>query len=152
MKLIMKKQREQLLENWPRETAGAEAGPPVLKLFSPTGAATWLITSMDPEDEDTMFGLCDLGLGFPEMGYVSLSELKDLEIKVKMGPHVIPVKIERDMYFQATHPLRVYAEAAHHESGITEEEGKLNAAAVRVAERDARDAAEAERARAAAMA
>lgn len=139
MKLIKKKQRQQMLENWPKETAGQHAGPPVLKLFSPAGAATWLITSMDPEDEDTMFGLCDLGMGFPEMGYVSLSELQSVELNVRMGPHTIPVRIERDMYFRATHPLRVYAEAARHDSGITQDEGKLAAAADRVAQRDARE-------------
>ena len=29
----------------------------------------------DPDDEDTAFGLCDLGLGRPEVGQVSLSAL-----------------------------------------------------------------------------
>jgi hypothetical protein len=45
---------------------------PVAKLFSPDGAATWLISEADPDDPDRLFGLCDLGLGFPELGYVSL--------------------------------------------------------------------------------
>ena len=39
----------------------------VLKIFSPAGRATLLIHSMD-SDNDTMFGLCDLGMGSPEMG------------------------------------------------------------------------------------
>ena len=45
---------------------------PVLKLFNPCGAATWLITEIEAEGEDMdgnhdyiMFGLCDLGFGSP---------------------------------------------------------------------------------------
>ena len=34
---------------------------PALKLFAPTGPATWLITEMDPFDNDQLFGLADLG-------------------------------------------------------------------------------------------
>jgi len=46
---------------------------PVIKLFN--GPATWLITEID-EDLDRMFGLCDLGMGEPELGYASLAEIK----------------------------------------------------------------------------
>ena len=35
---------------------------PVVKYFTPFGAATWLISEID--DENMMFGLCDLGQGF----------------------------------------------------------------------------------------
>jgi hypothetical protein len=52
--------------------------PPVLKLFTPDAAATWLISEVDPDDPDRLFGLCDLGLGFAELGYVSLAELSEL--------------------------------------------------------------------------
>lgn len=61
-----------------------------LKLFG--GACTWYITEMDPES-GTMFGLCDLGMGFPELGYVSLNELKS----VRFPPLGLPV--ERDMWW-----------------------------------------------------
>jgi hypothetical protein len=55
--------------------AAAEPDPvPVLKLFNPLGAATWLATELG-EDGDTMFGLADLGFGCPELGYFSLSEI-----------------------------------------------------------------------------
>ncbi|TGT35835.1 DUF2958 domain-containing protein [Mesorhizobium sp. M8A.F.Ca.ET.165.01.1.1] len=37
---------------------------PVVKLFKPIGTATWLLTELDA-DGDTLFGLCDLGFGFP---------------------------------------------------------------------------------------
>lgn len=49
--------------------------PPVLKLSTPDGAATWLISEVDSDDPDRLFGLCDLGQGFPELGYVSLAEI-----------------------------------------------------------------------------
>lgn len=35
---------------------------PVLKLFNPMGAATWLATEL-AEDGDALFGLADLGFG-----------------------------------------------------------------------------------------
>jgi len=43
---------------------------PVIKLFTPDGAATWLISEVDPDDPDRLFGL-----GYPELGYVSLKEI-----------------------------------------------------------------------------
>jgi hypothetical protein len=48
----------------------------VVKLFNPCGAATWLLTELDPDDPDIGFGLCDLGLGSPELGSVRISELE----------------------------------------------------------------------------
>jgi len=77
---------------------------PVLKLFTPDGAATWLLTEIE-QDGDTLFGLCDLGMGEPELGYVSLSELQSVR-----GGLGLPV--ERDMYFKATKTLSQYAEEA----------------------------------------
>jgi hypothetical protein len=79
--------------------------PPVVKLFTPDGAATWLIAECDPDDPDRLFGLCDLGLGFPELGYVSLTEISALR-----GPLGLPV--ERDEHFIAEKPLSVYADEA----------------------------------------
>lgn len=78
---------------------------PVAKIFAPDGAATWLISETDPDDPDRLFGLCDLGLGFPELGYVSMAELSALK-----GPLGLPV--ERDRHFVADRPLSAYAEEA----------------------------------------
>ena len=85
---------------------------PVVKLFNPVGAATWLITEIVDEGEDMsgnhdliLFGLCDLGFGSPEMGNVSLNELKS--IKLKMG-----LTIERDVWFTADKTLTEYANEA----------------------------------------
>ncbi|WP_342166603.1 DUF2958 domain-containing protein [Methylobacterium sp. SD21] len=77
---------------------------PVLKLFNPAGPATWLICAMEP-DGDTLFGLCDLGVGEPELGYVSLDELKEVSAGLVIG-------LERDLSFRAQHPISVYARAA----------------------------------------
>jgi hypothetical protein len=78
---------------------------PVVKLFTPDGNATWLLTESDPDDPNRLFGLCDLGLGSPELGYVSLAELAAL--RGMMG-----LPIERDLHFIADKPLSAYAEEA----------------------------------------
>lgn len=38
------------------------------------GKAGWVLWEWEPETE-VGFGLCDLGLGFPEIGYVDMSEV-----------------------------------------------------------------------------
>lgn len=78
---------------------------PVVKLFTPDAGATWLLTELDPDDPDLAFGLCDLGLGSPELGYVRLSELE--QVRGRFG-----LPIERDIYFKATRALSAYAQAA----------------------------------------
>jgi len=54
---------------------------PVVKLVTSRGTCTWLLTEIDQDDTDRAFGLCDLGLGFPELGTVSLSELTTLPVE-----------------------------------------------------------------------
>jgi hypothetical protein len=78
---------------------------PVVKLFTPDAGATWLISEIDPDDPDRLFGLCDLGLGSPELGYVSLTELRSVK-----GP--LGLSIERDLHFVASKPLSSYADEA----------------------------------------
>jgi hypothetical protein len=78
---------------------------PVLKLFTPDAAATWLISELDPDDGDTLFGLCDLGLGCPELGSISLRELST--IRGKFG-----LSVEVDRYFKPDRPLSAYADEA----------------------------------------
>ncbi|MEW5423953.1 DUF2958 domain-containing protein [Amorphus sp. 3PC139-8] len=74
---------------------------PVVKLFTPYASATWLLTEFDPE-ENVAFGLCDLGLGEPELGYVSLTELAE-------GSESSQTFVERDRYWEADGPLSAYA-------------------------------------------
>jgi hypothetical protein len=102
MKLFTNAQREQLLRNGQASRERDIDPPPVVKLFTPDANATWLLTELDPEDADRAFGLCDLGLGSPELGYVSVAELAALR-----GPMGLPV--ERDQHFTADGPLSDYA-------------------------------------------
>lgn len=77
---------------------------PVVKLWMPTGQAIWLVTEYD-EEADHLFGLCDLGQGFPELGYVSLEEIKSV-----VGP--CGVHADRDCTFIASRTLSEYTEDA----------------------------------------
>jgi hypothetical protein len=118
MMLLTKAQRKQLLDNGRRQAAvkGTPAEIdffPVVKLFDPCGAATWLLTEIDPDDETVAWGLCDLGMGFPEFGTVSLNELAAVRGRLGLG-------IERDLYFKARGPISAYIEAASKADRIVE--------------------------------
>lgn len=78
---------------------------PVVKLFTPDAGATWLLTETDPDDPDIAFGLCDLGLGYPELGSVRLSEIRAL--RGRLG-----LPVERDLFFVPDAPLGTYATRA----------------------------------------
>lgn len=116
-KLILDEQRERLLANGrtSAEAIGKDGSTPdhkpVVKLFTPWTGCTWLISELDPETPDIAFGLCDLGMGFPELGNVSLAEI----ISVR-GPGGLA--IERDESFRATHTLNEYAEEARRHGRI----------------------------------
>jgi hypothetical protein len=74
--LITDEQRIVLLANGRESLENPDFDPaPVVKLFTPDAGATWLLTEIDPDDHDHAFGLCDLGLGMPEIGWVSFGEL-----------------------------------------------------------------------------
>jgi len=78
---------------------------PVVKLFTPDAGAIWLLTEIEPDYPDIAFGLCDLGLGFPELGSVSISELKT--VKGALG-----LPVERDLHFSPKKTLLRYAAEA----------------------------------------
>ena len=112
--LITEEQRTQLLINGQARAEGRKLDPqPVVKLFTPDAHATWLLTELDPGDGDTAFGLCDLGLGMPELRYVRLSELASIR-----GP--LNQRVERDLYFAAKRALSEYAQLAHDNGSITD--------------------------------
>jgi hypothetical protein len=79
---------------------------PVVKLFNPCGAGTWLLTELDPDEPDLAFGLADLGMECPELGTVLISELESVRL---MGG---TLGIERDCHWKAEKTLSVYAEEA----------------------------------------
>jgi hypothetical protein len=114
--LIPERLRARLLAN----AADPDGDPvPVLKLFNPAGAGTWLITELDP-DGDTLFGLCDLDMGFPELGCVSLAELAAAKLPFGLA-------IERDVHFQGRAPISRWAEAARQAGSIRAAEALLRA-------------------------
>ena len=128
MELMTEELREQLLGNWGQPDSETK---PALKIFSPIGAATWLIHSMDPQDNDLLYGLCDLGYDSPELGQVSLSELQEIHIPLKAMPGMTlgNLGLERDLYFEPQHTMKIYTKAAQLAGRITEEREHLEAAA-----------------------
>jgi len=112
--LITDDQRAQLLANGQARAGGQGLDPlPVVKLFTPDAHATWLLTELDPHDGDTAFGLCDLGLGMPELRSIRLSDLESIS-----GPLNRPVV--RDQYFVAQRSLSEYARLARENGSITD--------------------------------
>lgn len=133
MKLLTKSIHEALLRNGRIREALAIEGKaeadfiPVVKLFTPDAQCTWLLTELDSEDPDIAFGLCDLGMGCPELGSVRISELES--VRGKLG-----LPVERDLHFVARHTLSIYARAAWNEAAITENPAALDQAAIAAAE------------------
>lgn len=117
MELLPQSILDQLAANGRANQVRIEAGNdtidhfPVVKLFTPDGNATWLLSETDPKDPDIAFGLCDLGLGYPELGSVRLSVLK-----AHRGRLGLP--IERDLHFEPDASLSTYAEGARAAGGI----------------------------------
>jgi hypothetical protein len=117
MQLITNEIRIQLelnyIENQKAEMSDYDFDPkPVVKLFNPCGSQTWLITEIEPKTNNA-FGLCDLGMGSPELGYVSLTELAELEI-----PGWRNMGIERDIHFEADLTISEYADQARETGSI----------------------------------
>lgn len=107
MILITDDIRARLLANGEAAKTASNHDPkPVVKLFTPDAGATWLLTELDPADPDIAFGLCDLGLGFPELGTVSIAEIETVR-----GALGLPV--ERDLSFEADRSLSAYADLAY---------------------------------------
>lgn len=109
--MLTKEDREQLRKNGEEQRKARDRGEeidfrPVVKLFTPDAECTWLLSETYPAEPDIAFGLCDLGMGCPEIGDVSLTELREIR-----GSFGLPV--ERDPYFTARKTLGAYARDAH---------------------------------------
>ncbi len=61
MDLILPEQATRLRTQFEDESVDQ---PPLVKLFCPWGAGTWLLSGLT-EDDALGFGLCDLGMGSP---------------------------------------------------------------------------------------
>lgn len=64
---------------------------PAVYIFTPDARATWILWEFDKQ-ENIAFGMCDLGLGTPELGYVNIDELTCLR-----GPLGLPVEVDRSI-------------------------------------------------------
>ena len=82
-------------------TDGESVAPPseakAVKVFTPDAGATWYLSEKDTSDPEDVryFGMCDLGLGFPELGYVGHDEL--LAVTGQLG-----LPVELDEYWDGT--------------------------------------------------
>ncbi|KAG1427818.1 hypothetical protein G6F57_023236 [Rhizopus arrhizus] len=104
--LITAEQRVVLLANGSTSLENPDFDPaPVVKLFTPDGGAPWLLTEIDRAAPDHAFGLSDLGLGMPELGWVSLNELAS----VRGG---LGLPIERDLSFRGEKRVSAYGRDA----------------------------------------
>ena len=109
MTLFTKTQTEQLIANCQAQIVRMDNQQPdidfkpVVKLFTPDAQCTWLLTELG--NDDIAFGLCDLGLGTPEIGFVCMSEIRELR-----GP--LGLLVERDLHFDADKTLSAYADEA----------------------------------------
>lgn len=117
VRLLTTALRERLLKNGAEQKEAQAAGEeidfrPVVKLFTPDAHATWLLSEIYPDDPDLAFGLCDLGMGSPQLGDVRLSEIEAFR-----GPTGLPV--ERDLHFKAEKTVSEYAIDAETAGRIT---------------------------------
>ncbi|KGB99904.1 DUF2958 domain-containing protein [Burkholderia cepacia] len=104
--LITDEQRFLLLANGRESIQNPGFDPtPVVNLFTPDAGATWRLTEIDPDYHDRAFGLCDLDLGMPELGWVSLQELAT--VRGRLG-----LPIECDLHFRSEKRLSAYARDA----------------------------------------
>jgi hypothetical protein len=94
MKLMTKEIEAKLPPLYSTEGTPLSLKKVAVKFFG-GAACTWLIFegSRQKNGDLLMFGWCDLGMGCPELGYVSLSELEE----AKFPPFGLGV--ERDIYF-----------------------------------------------------
>ena len=112
-KHIRPKDLQQLIINWEEQLLEKGKGSerdykPVIKLFAPNAAMTWLISECD--NDGLAFGLADLGFETPEMGYISLDEI----FSVKIGG----LYIEQDLFFIPKKTLSEYADEARKKGRI----------------------------------
>lgn len=114
MELLTPELRAVLIANGAVAASDPAFNPhPVVKLFTPDAGGTWLIAWAEEDGADLiLWGLCDLGVGCPELGPVMLSELLELRGHLRLA-------VERDLFFVADRPLSRYASEARHRGAIS---------------------------------
>jgi Protein of unknown function (DUF2958) len=94
MSFLTDEQRMQMLANGAAHARDVTFDPrPVVKLHTLDAGAVWLLTELDP-DGDQAYGLCDAGIGSPDLGHVSLSALQNVRgprgLRIVADPHFKP--------------------------------------------------------------
>jgi hypothetical protein len=84
----------------------------IVSLSSANEAFGKLLIELDPDRPSIAFGLCDLGLGCPELGSVSLEEIASVR-----GPMALAV--ERDEHYPETRTLSELARLARRAGRIS---------------------------------
>lgn len=85
MALFTKDELDAMADNGRRALDGEEIDPvPQVLLGLPDGKQRWLLTEIYPYDPDIAYGLCDLGIGMPELGEVRISELEAMTGAARM--------------------------------------------------------------------
>jgi hypothetical protein len=115
-KLITTAQARLLHRQWAERDRARATGrdydpQPILKLFTPDAGATWLIAALSP-DERTAWGVCDLGLGFVEIGGLDMAELR--AVHGRLG-----LPVERDRWFTPSKTLNGYRLQGASAGGLT---------------------------------
>ena len=113
---LTEEQYKKMLDNGKPENSDQNHAP-IVKLFLPFTKCVWLLSEITHEDEGIAFGLCDLGLGYPESGSVSLYELKYLDD--------YPFPVMSDVSFHGNYPMSVYCDAARVDEQISTDEALL---------------------------
>lgn len=83
-----------MLANGVARASGDATDPfPVVKLYTLDAGAVWLLTELDA-DGDLAYGLCDAGIGCPELAHVRLSALEGVRgprgLGIVSDPHFKP--------------------------------------------------------------
>lgn len=113
MPLLNDAQRAQLLANGESRARDQSFDPfPVVKVYTPDAGASWLLMSLDAHG-DRAFGLCDAGLGNPELGDISLAALETMQ-----GPR--GMRAAADPHFKPRHRLSAYLSAARKDGSIND--------------------------------
>lgn len=105
MKLLTAEQMRRLQRQWAEREQANRTGraydpKPPLKLFTADAGATWLIAALSP-DGCTAWGVCDLGLGFVEIGELDMAELR--AVRGQLG-----LPVERDRWFKPDRTIGQY--------------------------------------------